>query len=97
MSGNVAPEVTTLTAEKRKALLARAVANEVHRGARIESQTDFQAVLVRGHRPNHLLHLILTLLTGGLWLIIWLIIAATGGEKRIVIDVDEYGLTNIQQ
>lgn len=83
--------------EERKALLARAIANEVRQGHRVESQTDYQAVLVRGQRPNHILHLILTLITLGLWAIVWIAVVALGGEKREVIEIDEYGNTNIQR
>ena len=31
-----------------KELLARAVANEIRQGWRVESQTDYQAVIVKG-------------------------------------------------
>ena len=31
-----------------------------------------QPVLAEKQRPTHVLHLLLTLLTGGLWLIVWL-------------------------
>lgn len=78
-------------------MLARAISGEVRQGARIESQSDVQAVIVRGSKPNHILHLILTLITLGLWGIIWIAVAVLGGEKRGVIDVDEYGNTNIQR
>jgi hypothetical protein len=84
-------------AEARKALLAQAVANEVRQGWRVESQTDFQAVMVQGHRPNHLLHLLLTIFTFGLWGFVWIAVVAIGGEKREVIAIDEYGNTNIQR
>ncbi len=77
--------------EQRKELLAAAVAHDVHRGWRVESQTDFQAVLAKGHRPNHLLHLILTLVTLGIWVIVWILVAATNREKRHVITINEYG------
>jgi hypothetical protein len=50
-----------------------------------------------GQRPNHILHLILTLITLGIWGIVWIAIVALGGEKRGVIEIDEYGNTNIQQ
>jgi len=29
--------------------------------------------------------------------IVWIVVAATGGEKREVIAIDEYGNTNIQR
>jgi hypothetical protein len=85
------------SSEERKELLARAVANRVRQGWRVESQTDYQAVLVRGQRPNHVLHLILTLVTFGVWGIVWIAVVAFGGEKRAVIDIDQYGNTNFQQ
>ena len=89
--------VSKKSPEERKELLARAVANEIRQGWRIESQTDYQAVIVRGQRPNHMLHLILTLVTLGLWGLVWIAVVALGGEKRGVIDIDPYGNTNIQR
>ena len=50
-------------------------------GWRVESRTDTQAVVVKGRRPNHLLHLILTIVTLGVWVIVW-ISSLLGGEKR---------------
>lgn len=91
------PAVTeTKTADDRKALLATAVANEVRGGWSVQSQTDFQAVLVKGHRPNHLLHLILSVLTLGLWIIVWVAVTLAGGEKHRVVAVDEFGNVNAQ-
>jgi hypothetical protein len=87
----------TKTREERKELLASAVANQVRFGWRIESQTDYQAVIVKGNRPNHVLHLLLTIFTLGLWGIVWIAMVAFGGEKRGVIGIDEYGNTNIQR
>jgi hypothetical protein len=71
--------------------LANAVAGRVATGYRVESQTDMQAVLVKGKKPNHILHLILTLVTAGLWLLVWIPLAIFGGEKRTVLTVDDYG------
>jgi hypothetical protein len=84
------------TPDERKALLAQAVVNWVHGGWRVESQTDFQAVMVKGRRPNHILHLILTLITLGVWAIVWILLTVLGGEKRSVVSVDEYGNTLAQ-
>jgi hypothetical protein len=77
--------------EERKELLARTIAHQVVTGARVESQSDFQAVLVRGKPVNHVLHLILTLVTFTLWGWVWIALAIFGGEKRSMITVDEYG------
>jgi hypothetical protein len=87
----------TKTPEERKALLAQAVANWVHGGWRVESQTDYQAVMARGHRPNHILHLILTLITLGIWAIVWILVTLLGGEKHAVVSIDEYGNTLAQR
>src|SRR5215207_8344529 len=78
--------------EDRRALLAQEVAGHVSHGYRVESQTDYQAIVVKGRRPNHLLHLILSVLTLGVWaLFVWLPLAMFGGEKRRVITVDNFG------
>jgi hypothetical protein len=93
----VAPEETTRKSpDERKEALARAIHTQVTQGARVESQSDYQAVLVRGHRPNHILHLVLSIVTLGLWLFVWLGVIAFGGEKRMFTTIDEWGNTNIQ-
>ena len=66
-------------------------------GWRVESQTEYQAVMVKGHRTNNVLHLILTIVTVGLWAIVWILVAVLGGEKRAVVAVDEYGNTLAQR
>jgi hypothetical protein len=69
--------------DERKEALVRAVLRQVSLGARVDSRNDYQAILVTGHRPNHLHHL----LTLGFW----------GGEHRTSVSVDESGNTNIQK
>lgn len=83
--------------EERKAILAQAVQQAVLAGGRIESQSETMAVIVRGRSVNHLLHFFIGLFTLGLWWIVWLILAITGGEKRQTITVDEYGNVLIQK
>lgn len=85
------------TAQERKAMLANTLQGQVAGGARIESQGDFQAVVVRGHRPNHLLHFLVGIFTLGFWWLIWLFIAILGGEKRQMITVDEFGNVFVQK
>ena len=82
--------------EERKAILASAVASSVGRNTRVESQSDYQAVLVSGKRVNHTLHLLLTIITFGFWgLLVWLPLGIFGGESRKSLSVDDYG--NIQR
>jgi hypothetical protein len=80
--------------KERKAILAQQLQQATARGLRIESQSEFQAVLIEGQKVNHTLHAILTVFTCLLWGIVWAIIAGTGGEKREMIVVDEFG--NVQ-
>ena len=58
------------------------VATLTDMGWRIEHETVREVVIVRSHRVNHLLHLALSVLTLGVWLIVWVLVALTGGEKR---------------
>lgn len=82
---------THRTADERKVILAQQLQTAAARGRRIESQSEFQAVLVEGKPINHVLHAILTIFTCLLWGIVWAIIAATGGEKREMVVIDEFG------
>lgn len=82
---------TRRTDDERKVILAQQLQTAAARGLRIESQSEFQAVLVEGKPVNHVLHAILTIFTCLLWGIAWAIMAATGGEKRQMVVVDEFG------
>lgn len=62
--------------------LDQRVAGHVKYGWRVESRTETQAVLVKGHRPNHILHLILSIITVGIWIPVWICVAIISGEKR---------------
>jgi hypothetical protein len=77
-----------MTDEERKAQLDEHLEYfVVNSGYRVESKSDYSAVIVKGRRPNHLLHLVLTILTAGLWLFVWIGVAVFGGERRKVIQV----------
>jgi hypothetical protein len=88
---------TRKTTDERKEALATSVANSIAQGRRVESQSDYQAVLVKGKPVNHILHLILTLVTVGFWSLIWIALVIFGGEKREVARVDEWGNSSIQK
>jgi hypothetical protein len=96
-SGGLAGGVQRRTADERKALLSQQVQLLVAQGRRVESQSDFQSVLVQGKPINHTLHLIITLVTCGIWGLVWLVIALTGGERREMIVVDEFGIVQVQR
>jgi hypothetical protein len=88
---------TRRSPDERKALLAQQLQSAAARGLRVESQSDYQAVLVEGKSVNHTLHAILTIFTCLLWGIVWIVIAVTGGEKREMIVVDEFGNVQLQK
>lgn len=89
---------TTIRSDlERKAILAQQVQSAAARGRRVESQSDFQAILVEGKPINHTLHAILTIFTCLVWGIVWAVIAATGGESREMIVVDEFGNVQYQR
>jgi hypothetical protein len=85
------PPLARKSVEERKAALAQAIQSEVVQGGRIESQSDFQAVIVFGKPVNHILHLILTVLTCGIWGVVWLGMLIWGGENRVMVSIDDYG------
>ena len=91
VQGGSEVSTTRRTTDERKVILSQQLQTAAARGLRIESQSDFQAVLVEGQPVNHTLHAILTIFTCLLWGIVWAIIAATGGEKRQMVVVDEFG------
>ena len=94
------PEMATaeMDSDERRARLAHVVAHHVRQGWRVESQTDYQAIVAKGHKHSHGLHLFLTIITAGLWgLFVWLPLSIFGGEKRAVIDVDRYGNVNVSK
>jgi hypothetical protein len=90
-------ETGLLAPEARKELLARTVAGQIATGGRVQSQSDYQAVVLHGQPVNHVLHLVLTIFTATLWAPVWVCLAIFGGETRSLITVDEYGNVAIQK
>ena len=85
--------------DRRKQALATAISNEVRSGWNVQSQSDYQAVMhIPAQKTNHVLHLILTLITLGFWGLVWIaMVVIHKGEQHEVVSVDEYGNTNIQK
>ena len=85
------PETLHRSTTDRKATLDRTLQRYGAQGWRIETRSDYQATIAKGEKINNTLHLILTFLTAGLWGIVWIILLITGGIKRRMITIDEYG------
>lgn len=74
------------TVDERVAVL---VAN----GYAVQSRSATQVILVGGRRPNHTLHLLLTIFTAGLWGIVWIILSAINRPQTKVITIGDHGMT----
>lgn len=81
----------------RPRALATSIRSHVAQGWRVESQTSTDAILVRGRGCNHVLHLILTVLTFGFWAPIWLVMWYVAREQRLSVSVDDYGNTLVSK
>jgi hypothetical protein len=89
---------TRLAFDERRELLAMEVSRLLALGnRRIESYSDLSAVLVFGKPVNHVLHLLATVLTAGIWGFVWIVLALTGGERRELIRIDEAGNITVEQ
>lgn len=73
-----------------------AIAAKVAKGYRVESRDDAACravIVIPPEKPNHILHLLLSVFTLGLWLIIWFFTAASSrAERRFAIEVNDAGI-----
>ena len=76
---------------KRSAILDHQLVKIVGNGGQVLARTPTSAVVAFGKPVNHILHLLVSVLLCGLWLPVWLLIAATSGEKRMTLAIDEDG------
>ena len=81
----------SLSAAKREEIMQQRLRELTMRGYRVEAVDGARAVVVTGAPVNHILHLLLAVLTCGLWLPVWLLIVVLGGEKRRHLWIDDYG------
>ena len=80
-----------LSAEQRATILQQALGDLAFRGYQVERVDQTRAIVLAGAPINHILHLLLSVFTCGLWLPIWLLILASGGVKRRYVHIDDYG------
>lgn len=80
-----------LPAATRERILTKAVDAEVLAGATVVRRTSEGVILGYVKPVNHLAHFLMTLITGGLWGIVWLVVVATKKQERIRLDVDLWG------
>lgn len=68
----------TLSDEERTQWLAQQVDTQLRDGWQIESRTEHVATFRKGQPVNHVLHLLLSVFTLGLWLPVWVLVAIFG-------------------
>jgi hypothetical protein len=79
--------------EQRKAMLDSALNLYGAKGFRIENRSDFQATVSKGKETRHVLHIVLTVITLGFWLIIYIPLWLLTGIRRRLVSIDDYGNT----
>jgi hypothetical protein len=80
-----------LSEQQRSKILDEELLRRVSQGAKVQARTPTSAVVVSGQPVNHVLHLLISVFLCGLWLPVWILAAATGGEYRRMVTVDEHG------
>jgi hypothetical protein len=73
--------------------LAMAISTEVSKGWRVESQSQVQAVLVKGKSINHTLQIFLSVITVGFWLLVYIPTFIVNRRQTKIIRVDDFGNT----
>ncbi|RZU66738.1 hypothetical protein EV379_3104 [Microterricola gilva] len=81
----------TLSEDARSQILNAEVAKQASRGWNVQTVAAGQAVLSRNKRIGWFWNTILTILTGGLWLIVVIVRVVNRKKNTLVITVDAYG------
>jgi hypothetical protein len=83
------------TWDERRDILRRELRLLNAAGWTSESVGDVQATVSRVRRPNHVLHLLLTLVTFFLWAVVWLGLTLQARSRQVreyrLVSVDEFG------
>lgn len=87
----IVPSTTHRSADERKAILEKRIIEFIALGWTVEHKSDFDVVIKTGKRPNHILHLLLSLVSFGFWLPVWLLLSISMGKRLQRISIDEFG------
>ena len=86
-----APKRRALTVQERGSVLDQNLIRMTALNGRVETRADSSAVVVNGKPVNHVLHVLLSVFLCTLWVPAWMLLTATGGERRTTVTVDQYG------
>jgi hypothetical protein len=59
--------------------------------AHVDHQGPHGVVLSYQRRVSHVLHAVMTVLTGGLWALVWLVAALSRSHERVRLEIDPWG------
>ena len=88
----VTEEPGTMSDAEQRVVLDRVVAKYVQHGYSVQSNTGRQAVVTRRQRVQVGLNLALTVLTGGIWLLVLAIRLLNWPTDRVVLTIDRHGV-----
>ncbi len=83
-------------AEQRR-LLTQHLAGMEDEGKRVAFRGDYQAIVADGTPVNHVLHLMLSFFTVGLWVVIWMIDISFHKETKEFVKVDIDGNVTVSK
>ena len=82
----------------RKSILDNGLRSYAVSGYMIETKNDFDAVITKQNRTNHILHFLLLAPTCGFWVIPWIYLTIVNkNPERHAYWVDEYGRSEIKK
>ncbi len=83
--------------EYRRAYLEHLIAHYTTPRTRVVSKTETSAILVEeAEKPNHILHLLMCLVTVGLWIFVWLLMVGTSkAASTRTINIDDQGTAHV--
>lgn len=84
-------EGSTKTSEERQIILHGEIAKWVAKGYMVQSTTSSQAILTRKKKIKLITHIIIALLTAGIWLLVPLWQLINRKQNSVVITVDAFG------
>jgi len=87
---------TAIDDNNRRRILNKYIIQYQAKGLNLESRDGFSAVFVSQKKTNHIFHLLFSLITGGLWLFVWIFLLLTRRKKRQVLYVDELGAASLE-
>ena len=83
---------TPVGEDRRRRALALAVEDQVvSNGATVVLDGPHGVVLGYPRAVSHVLHALMTLVTAGVWIVVWLALALGRGQRRVRLEADDWG------